>query len=156
MDDALLVRGAEAPRNRNGVVDRLARREAPSGELRAQRFAFEQLLHDVGGALVLPDVVDGRNVGMIEAASRLRLQLEPPQTIRVAREGRRQHLDRDFALEPFVPRPIHLPHPTSAKRCKDLVGAETSTGWECHSVTVARILDRQERVVSRVGLEPTT
>ena len=70
VDDPLLVRGGQAVRDLQRVVDRLARRDASAGERRAQRLAFEQLLHDVGRALVGPDVVDGRDVGVVQDAGR--------------------------------------------------------------------------------------
>ena len=40
----------------------------------------------------------------------------------------RQHLDRDFAPQPRVPRPVDLPHPARAQRRDDLVGPEAGPG----------------------------
>ena len=61
-------------------------REAPAREHRAQRLALEQLLDDVRRALVDPDVVDGRDVGMVQDARGPRFLLEPAQPLRVLRE----------------------------------------------------------------------
>ena len=52
VDDPLLVRRREAADDLERVVDRLARRELAAGEDRAQRLALEQLLDDVGRAVV--------------------------------------------------------------------------------------------------------
>ena len=56
MDDPLLVRRREALRDLKSEVDRLARRESARGELGPKSFAFEQLLDDIGSALVRTDV----------------------------------------------------------------------------------------------------
>ena len=99
-----------------GVVDRLARRELPARERRAQRLALEQFLDDVGRALLRPDVVDGGDVGVVQDPRGPRLLLEPAQPVGVGGEGRRQDLDRDLAPQPRVPRPIDLAHPPRAER----------------------------------------
>ena len=52
MDDSLVVRRAQAVGDLDGVVDCLARREAAAGELRAQSLALQELLDDVGRAVV--------------------------------------------------------------------------------------------------------
>jgi len=45
---------------------------------------------------------------------------------------RRQHLDRDIALQPRVARPVHLSHPACAERPEDLVRPETGPARKCH------------------------
>ncbi len=126
VDDPFLVRGRQALRDLPRVVERLAKREAPAGQLRAQGLAFEQLLHDVGRAVVGPDVVNRRDVGMVQEPRRLGLLLEPPQPVRVRREGCRQDLDRDVAGQPRIPRPLHLSHPSRAEGGEDLVGTQAA------------------------------
>ena len=54
VDDALLVRGGQAVRDLDRVVDRLARRQSAPPDARAQGLALEQLLDDVGRAVRLP------------------------------------------------------------------------------------------------------
>ncbi len=83
MNDPLLVRGREAVRDLGRVVGRFSLRHLPAREGRAQRFAFEQLLDDVGRAVVGPDVVDGGDVGMVQDTGRSGLLLEPAQAVRV-------------------------------------------------------------------------
>ncbi len=84
MDDALLVRRGEAAGDLRGVVDApRAAENAPAGELGAQRLALEQLLDDVGRAVVLADVVDRGDVRVVQDAGGLRLLLEAAQAIRV-------------------------------------------------------------------------
>ena len=126
MDDPLLVRRREPLRDLDRVVGRLAHRDRAAGHPRAQRLALEQLRHDVRRAVarVGPEVVHRRDVRVIQSAGRLGLLLEPPQPIGVLRVRRRQHLHRDVALQPLVPRPVNLPHPASADGRHDLVRAE--------------------------------
>jgi hypothetical protein len=45
-----------------------------------------------------------------------RFLLETAQAIGIGSQRLRQHLDRDFAVQPRVMRAIHLAHAASAKR----------------------------------------
>ena len=47
----------------------------------------------------------------------------------------RKHLQRDVAIEPRVPRPIHFAHAASPKQREDLVRAEAATGVQGQTVT---------------------
>ena len=68
VDDPLLVRRGESLRDLDGVVDRLADRERPGEQARPQRLALEQLRDDVRRVVVRPEVVDRRDVGVVEDA----------------------------------------------------------------------------------------
>jgi hypothetical protein len=46
---------------------------------------------------VRADIVDRRDVGMVENSCRARLLLKAPQTIRVLGERRRKNFDRDLS-----------------------------------------------------------
>ena len=133
VDDPLLVRGREAVDDLERVVDRLARRELAAREDRPERLALEQLLDDVGRALVRADVVDRGDVGMVQDARRLGLLLEPAQPVGVGGEGGGQDLDRHVAAQARVLRAIHLSHPARADLREDLVGAEAGAGSEMAS-----------------------
>jgi len=58
----------------------------------AQRFALQQLYHDEVLAILLPDFVDGANVGMIQRGSRPRLALETFERRWVRTQYRREKL----------------------------------------------------------------
>ena len=109
-----------------------ARSEGFAGELRAQRVALQQLLDDIRRAVVLADVVDRGDVGVIQDAGGPRLLLEAAQASGVLRERRRQHLDRDLAAEPRILRAVDLAHAPGADRVEDLVGPELRPGHERH------------------------
>ncbi len=128
VDDPLLVRRREAVGDLQRVVDGLARRQARALQDVPQRFAFEQLLDDVRLAVVLADVEDGRDVGVVEGAGGLRLQLETAQAVGVGGEGGGEDLDRDVAVQARVPGAVDLPHAAGADGGEDFVGAEAGAG----------------------------
>ena len=138
MDDPLLVRGRESPRDLDRVVQSFARRERPRRETAAQRVAFEKLADHIRRALDRSDVVDRRDVRMVQDSRRARFVLEAAQPIRILRERRRQHFDSDLAAEPRILRAVDLPHPTRAERRDDLVGTEPSAGRETHFASPTR------------------
>ena len=69
---------------------------------------------------------------MGEGRDRLRLALEPRERVGIGRDGLRQHLDRDVAIQLPVARAVDLPHSARAQRREDLVGAEAGAGGERH------------------------
>src|SRR6266700_1250139 len=111
MDDPLLVRGCQAMRDLQRIVDRFSLRQLPTRQRLAKRLALEQLLHDIGSAFVGPDVVDGGYVGMVEDSGGFGFSLESTQAVRVLRERGGQNLDGDVAAQPRILRPVYLPHP---------------------------------------------
>ena len=129
VDDALPVRGVEALGDLHRVLDGLARRQprAASQEL-LKALAHEQLLDQVGSALLSSDVVQDDDVRVVERGGGSRLLLEAAQSARVLREGRREDLDGDVAPEPRVARPVHLSHAARADAAGDLVGTELLVG----------------------------
>src|SRR6185369_12313449 len=135
VDDALVVRGGEAVRDLHRVVRRAAGRELAAGERRAQRLSLEQLLDDVRRALRLADVVDGRDVRVVEDAGGLRLLLEAAEAVAILGEGRRKNLDGDVPGETRVPRAVDLSHPARADLAEDLVGSELRPGGKAHGMS---------------------
>ncbi len=61
-------------------------------------------------------LVNRKNVGMIQRRGGTCFLLETAQAIGIGSQRLRQHLDRDFAVQPGVVRAIHLAHAASAKR----------------------------------------
>ena len=82
--------------------------------------------------VVLADLIDGEDVGMIERCGRLRFLFEAAKTFVIMRKGHRQDLDRDLAPERRLPRAIHLAHPAGAKQRDDLVGPQADTRRQFH------------------------
>ena len=101
---------------------------APPADAFAQRLAFEQLRHDVRGALVVTRVVDREDVGMVEQARGARLLLEAAQPVGVGREGGGQDLDRHIARQARVAGAVDLAHSSRAQERGDLVGPDLGSG----------------------------
>ncbi len=150
MDDPLLVRRGETVGDLQGMAERLARSKRTTGESGSKRFAFEQLLDHVGRTVLLSNVVDRRDVGMIQDPCGPGLLLESPQPVGVRGERGRQDLDCDFATQPWILRPVHLSHPTGAERREDLVGTDAITGGERHE-PCENLNPRQRACVERTG-----
>ena len=124
MHDPAIVGGREAARQLPRPFERFSRRHGATVEPLAKRLAFEQL-HDgmrdaVGGA----DVVERKDVGMVDRRNRARFALEACERVRVGGESTRQNLDGDVAAEPRVVGSVHLSHAAGANRRDNLVRAE--------------------------------
>ena len=70
------------------------------------------------------DVVERDDVGVIEGGGRPGFLLESRDAVRVRRHDRRQDLDRDFAMQARVVRPIDLAHAAFAQFIEDAVWTE--------------------------------
>ena len=86
-----------------------------------ERFAFDRLL---------ADVMESADVRVIEGGNALRLALETGPELFVAREVRRQKLDRHFAIEAGVLGAVDLAHAPFADGSDDFVRAKASGGRE--------------------------
>ena len=132
VDDAFCVRRGERVGDDGSDVDRVAPGHRAAAQPPAQRFAFEQLHHGVGDALLVADVENREDVGMRERRDGARFTLEAPQRVGIVRKVGRQDLDRHLAMETRVARAIDLAHPSCAQRTDDLVGAELRAGRKRH------------------------
>jgi hypothetical protein len=80
------------------------------------------------------DAVNMRDMGMIERGEHFRLTLKPRQAIAIGREGLREDLQGDVALETSIAGAVDLTHAPSPKRRKDVVRAELSAGGESQEI----------------------
>ena len=80
------------------------------------------------------DVVDDEDVGVVELGGGAGFLLEAREAFGIGGEARVDDLDRDFAPEPRVARPVDLAHAARAERREDLVGAELRSRGEAHAV----------------------
>ena len=88
-----------------------------------QRLALDVLHHDMELPLVVEHVVDGRDIGMVQARGGARLALE--LRVRLGRRGGgRRPLERDAASEPRVLGQPYLAHAARAEQRDDLIRAE--------------------------------
>ena len=128
MDDPLFVRGGKTLCDLEGVVDRVLARKRARVETVPERPAVEKLHHHVRGAAVISEIVNGQNIRMGERRDRPGLPFESLPEVRRRSEMFGQDLDRHFAAQARVLRPVHLSHPSRADGSKDFVGTEARAG----------------------------
>ena len=134
--DAFVVGGLKSTRDLKRILDRLAHADRSGLEPFAKGLAFEQLRHDERCTGTGSDVVDGKNVRVVQRRRGSRFLLEALQAVGVRRETRRQHLDRDIPPEPRIPRAEDLPHAACAEQGHNLVWSEARTWLERHGVGI--------------------
>jgi hypothetical protein len=127
VDDAALVRFFQGFRDLPRDGDRLVHGDRSALQALPEVLALDQFHHQrehaVGGRLL--EAVDGGDVGVIQGGEDLRLAAEAGDALRVQREGRGQHLERDLAAELRVARAQHLAHAARAERRDHVVTADS-------------------------------
>ena len=123
MDDALGVRRAQRLGHFLGHADDLVVLDGAVDDAVAQGLAFEQLHHQVGVAVLLADVEDGADIGMVE---RGRGAGFTQKALAHAGHGELvvQQLDGDFAMQASVPRLVDVAHAAAAQPRLNLVRSE--------------------------------
>ncbi len=119
MDDPSRVQSRERREHVEADPDRLRDFERTVLQSLVQRFAVEQLHGDEQVALVLADLVDLADVGVVHAGGGAGLAPEAaPRRVVVAA---RDHLQRDRPFEPLVARRIDDAHAALAQLVRDRV-----------------------------------
>ena len=98
--------------------------------------------------MVLADVVERADVGMIELRNHARLAVEALAKLSICGELGRERLDRDDAVESRVAGFVDLAHAARARGCDDFIRPEASTRVERH--------ERSWRILPRIPSHPTT
>ena len=80
-----------------------------------ERLTVEEFHDEVIGVLVPSDVVDRADVRMRERGDGLGFAFEPRAELGIRGEFRGKDLDGDGAVEPCIPRPVHLAHAAGAR-----------------------------------------
>ena len=125
MDDALRVRRLQPVGNLNAQLEnligshRLARYPMPEG------LALQQFHHEGGRAIVLADIVQGTDVGMVQASDDLRFAFEPCAPVGIGTDLGREYLDGHAAVEAGIAGPIDFTH---AARRRWRRGSRTGRG----------------------------
>ena len=121
MHDAGFVRDLEGVGQLGRYVDDLLGVGASGRHPVLQRRAFEQLHHQERLALVLAEVVDGADVGVVECRRGTSLALEALERLDVLRHAGRQELDRHLAGEVQVLGAVDDTHASAAEPGQDSV-----------------------------------
>ena len=104
MCDARAMRVIERARDLGRENEPFGKLQSAFLESRRQGFPFQVLHDEKRGALLLADVIERTDVGMIELGDDARLAIEPLAELRVGRKRRRQYFDCDCAIESGVAR----------------------------------------------------
>ncbi len=121
VDNSLGVRGFQSVGYLEANPNDLIRRHGFALHHHAQRLPFQQFHAYIMSALVLPNFVDGANIGMIQSRSGARFALEALMVGRIAGKIFGQQLQRDLAAQFRVPGAVHHTHPASTKLVQKLI-----------------------------------
>jgi hypothetical protein len=128
--NAVLVGVGQPPADLNSDLDgALIREGLPVPNMFIQR--VRDVLHeDVRRVSLYLEVMDTRDVGVIEAGGESGFSLEGLQVLRVVSDGLIDDLDGDDTVQHGVPSPVHSPLAAGGYPLKDFVSADSlEHGW---------------------------
>ena len=132
MNDALLVRGFQGLRNLLGDRQRLIDRNRSLRDAVRERRSLDQLHDERLHTVRLLQAVDVRDVRMVQRCEDLCFSLESSQSVRVRREGIREHLQGTSRLSAVWCARQTLPMPPSPIRAVTSYGPMRVPGRERH------------------------
>ena len=121
--DAELVQRDQTVRQLDPDPPHLVVGEAALANQGIDRRPGDELHHEEIDAVIGIEVVNGRDVRVIEPRQRQRFLLESGAALVVGEAAVRQQLEGDVAIETLVARPIHDAHPAGADSLQDPVVA---------------------------------
>ncbi len=121
MDDALGVGGFQRLADLNAQVQDEIDLERLALDALRQRLPLHQLHHDERLSLVLPDLMNGADVRMVECRSRAGFAEEPIQRGLVPGGLLGEELEGDRAVQDRILRSVDDPHPPAAKPVHDAI-----------------------------------
>jgi hypothetical protein len=127
-----LVRFFQPLANLDAVLQHQLRRQRAFHQAGGEGLALQEFHDQKIGAILVSDVVQRANVGMIQRGDGARLTLEALFGLCVRRKMRRQNLDRNVSPQPRIARAIHFAHAPRAKGGLNLVGSEFRASGESH------------------------
>ena len=139
VDDAFRVRSVERVGNLNRQSEQNLRLHGSPGDAMLQRQAVQKLHDDERMAVLLPDLVDRADIGMVQRRGRLRLPLEAGQGLGVFGDVIGQELQGDKAVEGYVLGLVDHTHPAATQLLDDAVVRD---GLADHSGHDARLSGR--------------
>ncbi len=134
MDQSLAVGRLQRARDLAGDFKGLSSFESAFFQAVFERFALEVLHYDVVDIVLVTDVVQHTDVGMIEAGDDFCLTLESRSGLGIDSRMCGQYLDGDDPVEPRIPGAIHLAHSPASGSRFDFIGTELMTIGKCHII----------------------
>src|SRR5208283_2958154 len=133
MNDAHLMSLGEAFGNLDGDRNNGAHGGDAGGKQFTQSLSFDELQYQKVSTFMVPDVVEGADIGVGEFGDSARFMLEAAAKIDILRKVLGKDLDGDNAAQAAVASAIHFAHATGAEWSEDLVGAYMGAWSEGHS-----------------------
>ena len=100
VNDSFGVRGVQSVRNLNSPFEHIFQSATASPAMRCfQRRALHEFHGDERSAVLLADLVDGADIGMVQRGSRARLSAKTLQSLRILRHVVGQKFQRNEATE---------------------------------------------------------
>ena len=122
MNDAATVGFVEAVGDLRAELQNLVEGEGAFFEALGEGLAFDALHDEIVDAILMADVVEHADVGMIEAGNSFGFAFETLFLHGIGRKMRGKNLDGDSAVEAGVARAIDFSHAAGAERRDDFVG----------------------------------
>ena len=148
MDDARGVGHVQGIGDLDGELQQRIQIQGTAGDLVGQDAAVEVLHDDESAAVLLPDVMDRADVGVIEGGCRLRLALEAGERQGISGHRLREKLESDEAMQARVFRLVNHAHAPAAQFLDDAVVRD---GLADHWSRILRPRNRQVNENGGVG-----
>ena len=135
VDHASAMRLVQSFADLNAELQHLRQRQRAFAQAVGKSFAFEKLHDQIVSSILMANIVQSADVGMIQRRNRPCLALKAlPGFGR--REMRRKNLNRNRAIEAGVARAVNLAHAACTDGGDDFIGAELCARSEWHRVGV--------------------
>ena len=102
MNDPCLLRGFERLANFNPNLQRFLQRQQPLPQSLGQRFTFQALQYEKVNTILMSNIMQRANPGMIQGRNGPSFPLKPLLQIRIGRKMVGQDLDRHDPVEPRI------------------------------------------------------
>src|ERR1035438_6287676 len=121
MNNEPVMSGGKALSDLESIVRGVPHGDGTFGQPLAQVFPLEQFRDNVRHRAFETNVVDRKDVGMVQRGCGPRFLLEAPQMVWIITGSRPDQLQRDIAPQPFVARAKYFAHPSGANLFEDPV-----------------------------------
>ena len=136
MNDPFVVRRRQALRDLRAVVDDSPHRQRRTAQLCPQGLTLQALGDQIRRTLIGADVVNRKNVGVVQRRNRPRLGFKSLQPFGVPRQLFRQNLDGNIPTQPGIFGTVDFAHAARAARAErrlNFIRAESCARGERHS-----------------------
>ena len=132
MDNALPVRDCQRLGDSDANLENFVQRHRTSTKAFGKSLTFEELHHQVIGAILRADVIEMANVRMVQRGNGPGLALHALLEFRRRRKMRSENFNRYCAVETGIERTVNFPHSAGAQRRLDFIRAEFRARGEGH------------------------